>query len=103
MTASLGKSQFSFELPNLSYVDASLEEPALRSAPVYAPQPAGLGVWLARQIAGLVAWHQQRVAMGELSMMGEHELADIGLSRSDLSRVFDPAHNRDLVQRGIEV
>ena len=41
MAAPLAKSQFAFELPNLSYVDASLEEPNLRymPRPVAAPQP----------------------------------------------------------------
>ncbi len=102
MSAPIGKSQFSFELPNLSYVDASLEEPNLRVAPVFAQprQQAGLGAWLARQFAAVVAWRRQQVALAELELMSEHELSDIGLSRADLSRLFDPAHNRDLIERG---
>ena len=100
MSAPIGKDQFTFELPNLSYVDASLEEPSLRTAPVFAPRPAGFSAWLARQIAGLVEWRRQQAALGELELMSEHELSDIGLSRADLSRVFDPANNRDLIERG---
>src|ERR1019366_4999639 len=100
MSAPIGKSQFSFELPNLSYVDASLEEPNLRFVRVSESRPHGLGAWLARRIAAVVAWHQQQVALGELELMTDHELSDIGLSRSDLARVFDPDNNRDLVQRG---
>ncbi len=101
MTAPIGKSQFSFELPNLSYVDASLEEPDLRrAAPVAIPRPNGLGAWLARVIGAVVDRHRQQLALGELGLMSDHELSDIGVSRSDLSRVFDPDHNQDLVQRG---
>jgi uncharacterized protein YjiS (DUF1127 family) len=102
MSAPIGKSQFSFELPNLSYVDASLEEPNLRATPIFAQprQQGGLGAWLARRIAAVVAWRSEQVALAELQLMTEHELSDIGLSRADLSRLFDPAHNRDLVERG---
>jgi uncharacterized protein YjiS (DUF1127 family) len=100
MSAPIGKSEFSFELPNLSYVHASLEEPSLSEAPAFTQRPDGLGAWLARRIAGFNAWRQQQVALGELEMMSEHELADIGLSRSDLPRVFDADHNLDLLQRG---
>ncbi len=32
--------------------------------------------------------------------MSDYELADIGLSRSDLSRVFEPGFSQDLYQRG---
>ena len=32
--------------------------------------------------------------------MSDFELADMGLSRSDLSRVFEPAVNQDLFHRG---
>jgi uncharacterized protein YjiS (DUF1127 family) len=32
--------------------------------------------------------------------MSDHELMDIGISRSDLSRVFDPSLNQDLRARG---
>jgi uncharacterized protein YjiS (DUF1127 family) len=97
MSAPIGKSQFTFELPNLSYVDASLEEPNLREL----QQPRhSLGEFLARLAARITDWRQEQVARNELSMMTEHELADIGLSRGDLARVFDGEHNRDLAQRG---
>ena len=32
--------------------------------------------------------------------MSDYELADIGLTRSDLSRVFKPGFSQDLYQRG---
>jgi uncharacterized protein YjiS (DUF1127 family) len=98
MTAPIGKSQFTFELPNLSYVDASLEEPNLRSA-APAPRHQGIVEWLARRVSALVERHRQHVALDELQLMSDHELSDIGLSRSDLARVFDPEHNADLISR----
>jgi uncharacterized protein YjiS (DUF1127 family) len=47
----------------------------------------------------VVAWRREQVALAELEMMSDHELMDIGLNRSDLARVFNPAYNQDLVQR----
>ena len=34
-------------------------------------------------------------------MMSDRELADIGLSRADVHRVFDDAYNRDLRDRAL--
>jgi uncharacterized protein YjiS (DUF1127 family) len=96
MSAPIAKSQFAFELPNLSYVDASLEEANLRAA---APpsKPHGLSAW----IAAFRAWHEKQVAMNELEMMSDRELADIGLNRCDVHRVFDIAYNEDLRNRSV--
>ncbi len=44
---------------------------------------------------GLVArvrtWLQHRAALAELTNLTDRELADIGIGRADLGRVFDPA------------
>ena len=89
MTASITKHQLDFSLGNLSYIDASYDEQP--TAPPVATKHAVLG-WL-RQ------WRQRRQVMTELALMTDRELSDIGLSRADLSRVFDPAfaasHARD--------
>jgi uncharacterized protein YjiS (DUF1127 family) len=95
-------SQFSFELPKLSYVDAKWEEPNLRS-PAGTPQgvrKTGLAAWLSRSVAAFIAWRRDSEAAAELACMSDHELMDIGLTRSDLHRVFDPAFNQDLGHRG---
>jgi uncharacterized protein YjiS (DUF1127 family) len=34
---------------------------------------------------------RRRALLDELSTLSDHELADIGLTRSELNRVFDPA------------
>ena len=103
MSAHIAKSQFSFELPSLSYIDASWEEPALRE-PAAVPQPVGstgIGAWLSRKVAAVVAWRRNSEAAAELRAMSDRELADIGLSRSDLTRVFQPGFQQDLYQRGV--
>jgi len=94
MSAPIAKSQFTFELPNLTYVDASLEEANLRAA---APpsKPHGLSAW----IAAFHAWREKVAAMNELEMMNDRELADIGLNRGDVHRVFNAAYNQDLRDR----
>lgn len=99
MSAHTAGSDLSFQLPKLSYVDAKWEEPNLVAAPVRARKP-GLAAWMSRQIAAFVAWRQERDALAELSAMSAHELQDIGLTRADLSRVFQPALCDDLRQRG---
>jgi len=102
MSVQTADSQFSFQLPSLSYVDAKWEEPNL-----YAPSSAsagvrqgGLAAWLSLRIAAFVAWRRESDAAGELSGMSDRELMDIGLTRADLGRVFAPEFNQDLRQRG---
>jgi uncharacterized protein YjiS (DUF1127 family) len=102
MGAQTADSQFSFKLPSLSYIDAKWEEPNLL-APAATPadsRKSGLAAWLSARVAAFQAWRQDREAAAELAAMSNHELMDIGLSRSDLSRVFDPAFNEDLRARG---
>ena len=102
MSAHTADSQFSFELPNLTYIDAKWEEPNLRSASAEqtAVRKGGLAAWLSRQVAALVAWRRDSEAADELASMSDRELMDIGLSRADISRVFAAGFNQDLRQRG---
>jgi uncharacterized protein YjiS (DUF1127 family) len=99
MSVQTADSQFSFKLPSLSYIDAGWEEPELR-APAAAPgRTQGLVAWLSARAAAFQAWRRDRQAAAELAAMSNRELMDIGLTRSDLSRVFDPACNDDLRAR----
>jgi uncharacterized protein YjiS (DUF1127 family) len=52
-------------------------------------------------IAAFQAWRAKQAAISELEMMSDRELADIGLNRADLGRVFDDAYNRDLRDRAL--
>jgi uncharacterized protein YjiS (DUF1127 family) len=98
MSAPLTKDQLAFQLPYLTYVDAHYEEPNLRFVPEVEPQHS-VGAWLAGRIVAFRTWREKRAALTEMEMMTDRELMDIGLSRADLRRVFDPAHNADLVAR----
>jgi uncharacterized protein YjiS (DUF1127 family) len=102
MSVHTADSKFSFQLPSMSYIDAKWEEPSLRT-PAATPsvvRKGGLAAWLSRQVAAFAAWRRDSEAAGELSAMSDRELLDIGLSRADVGRVFDPAFSEDLRQRG---
>ena len=103
MSVHTAESQFTFELPSMSYIDARWEEPSLR-VDVSAPKPVhkgGLAAWLSYQVAAFVAWRRDNQAANELAAMSDRELMDIGLGRADMARVFQPAYNEDLRQRGL--
>ena len=102
MSVHTAKSQYSFELPSMSYIDARWEEPNLRTPPV-SPRVArrgGLAAWLSHRLAAFLAWRRDSQATAELSSMSDRELLDIGLTRADITRVFAPDLNADLRQRG---
>jgi uncharacterized protein YjiS (DUF1127 family) len=93
MNAIVGKDQLTaFSLGNVSYIGPSYEEPQTRT--VSAPGGARPGL-LSRLIAAVGAWRQRQMVLQEMQTMTDRELADIGLSRADLVRVFDPAFAAD--------
>lgn len=50
----------------------------------------GLFSRIQSMLAGLAALPRRRAVIDELNMLTDRELADIGLSRAELGRVFDP-------------
>lgn len=88
MSAPITKDQFTFSLGNASYIDSSYEE--LPTAVVKQPE-GGIGKWMASFVAAFADWRRRQRVLQEMELMTDRELADIGLSRSDLPRVFDPA------------
>jgi uncharacterized protein YjiS (DUF1127 family) len=100
MSAHFADSDFNQRLPRLSYIDAKWEEPELRQQARPAPARRGLAAWLAGRLTSLRTWVRDNQAAGELAGMSDRELHDIGLTRSDLVRVFNPELNQDLRQRG---
>lgn len=102
MSVQTADSHFSFALPSMSYIDAKWEEPNLR-LPAASPgvmRKRGLAAWLSRQVAAFITWRLDRKAAGELALMSDHELMDIGLNRADIGRAFNSVLNEDLRRRG---
>ena len=86
MSAFSAKTEFAF--------DASGPSPHQyqgRSAAGYSPVAARPG--LSRRLASAMQWiaeqPRRRALINELGALTDHELADIGLARGDLARVFD--------------
>ena len=102
MNAQSANSQLSFQLPSMSYIDAKWEEPNLRATPATARPPQNIGLigMIAARVVAFRAWRLQRQTLRELDSMTDRELTDIGLTRSDFSRIFDDADNADLRVRG---
>ncbi len=92
MSAPLAKNQFTFSLGNMSYIGPSYED-----VPAYSAQEVrqASGGWIARGLRAIKAWYARQAVLREMEMMTDRELADIGLSRGDLPRVFDPAFAAD--------
>jgi uncharacterized protein YjiS (DUF1127 family) len=89
MSAPITHDQLTFSLGNLSYINASYDE-----------QPGGPVAPPKRSVfTKLREWRQRRQVVAGLAQMKDRELADMGLSRTDVSRVFDPEfaaeHSRD--------
>lgn len=88
MNARVSQNDLSFVTPSaFSTVDAAAYPASGQRRGMFARLTA-LGQWVAE------APHR-RAVLNELSALSDHELNDIGLSRSTLSQVFDPAFARD--------
>lgn len=83
--------QMNFSLGNLSYIGPAYDEGA---KPLVKPQKRGTR-WFHTLLAVFADWRRRRAVMAEMAMMTDRELADIGISRCDLSRVFDPSFAAD--------
>lgn len=51
---------------------------------------SGFLAWVAGLVHGLLEQPRRSALIAELSALSDHELADIGLSRGNLHRVFEP-------------
>ena len=100
MTAHASRDSLKFELPNmLSYHstwDDADYEPQL-------PSPRrGPFARLAEALdARLRTARAKRAAASELAAMSDRELADIGINRCDMDRLFDPKFAHELASRGL--
>ncbi|MGI4807527.1 MAG: DUF1127 domain-containing protein [Janthinobacterium lividum] len=70
-------------LPNtMSYSSAAVNRPTGTS------RPSGLGAAFAKAARYLASIPSRQAVKNELSRLSDRELADIGLSRSEISHVF---------------
>ena len=97
MTAPIAKSNLAFELPRQTYINVRLEEPNLFAPSADQDKPGLLG-WIAARVTGYVEWNRQRTQAAELKGMTDRELADIGLNRGDIDRVFSASFDKDMRQ-----
>jgi uncharacterized protein YjiS (DUF1127 family) len=87
MSAPIAKDQFSFSLGNVSYIGPAYED---AQTPFVKPRARGVGQWFSAFVAAVGAWRQRQAVLQEMQLMTDRELSDIGLSRADLARVFEP-------------
>ena len=92
MSAPTAKDQFSFSLGSMSYIGPAYED---TQAPSVKPRQSGIGHWFAAIVTAFSAWRQRQAVLQEMQLMTDRELSDIGLSRADLGRVFEPAFAAD--------
>ena len=89
MNAPMTNDQFSFSLGSLSYIGSDFDD-----APAYG-SAAQRGSWIGKLLGFFVEWRRRQAVLQEMEMMTDRELADIGLARADLPRVFDPEFAAD--------
>ena len=81
---------------NNSQMKILMAETLSYRAPVI-DRPARTGLWqmLCSPFASLGAMMRRRASAIELAGLSDRDLADIGLNRSDVGRVFDPRFERN--------
>jgi uncharacterized protein YjiS (DUF1127 family) len=89
MSAPITKDQLNFTLGNLTYIGPDYD--AGHAPIVKQGRKHGIHGWVARLASAVKEWNYRRTVVQELALMTDRELSDIGLTRSDISRVFDPA------------
>ena len=91
MSAPLAKTDFVFKLAtSQSYIDDDYDPtplPTARAASRGLLREIGDGLAFVAQ--SIRNWSARQATLSEMGMMSDRELADIGLSRGDVPRVFD--------------
>jgi uncharacterized protein YjiS (DUF1127 family) len=97
MTASFSKHQLAPIFPN----DIFPHSISTRAPAEQVVQPTRAGRSLGQRLGGAIAALRGRQAVfNELHSLSERELSDIGITRSDIHRVFDPAFAAEHRARG---
>jgi uncharacterized protein YjiS (DUF1127 family) len=72
-------------------ISDSLAHPAAR---VQGSRPSSLSGLIRRAVSAVTTLPRRRAVIDELSRLTDRELADIGLSRGELKRIFDAGFRR---------
>ena len=84
MTTHISKEELALMMPGTLYHYFHDEPETVQAAPARKP-----GIF-ARMVETVSAWSRRRSEANELASLSDEQLADIGLSRSELPLVFDP-------------
>jgi len=99
MTAHIKKNEFNFKLPEMLSYHSTWDDADY--APVLPPRREG---WVARAAGTAKTWlthmAERRRVMNELSALPDRDLADLGLTRYDIQRVFDKDFAAEHAARG---
>jgi uncharacterized protein YjiS (DUF1127 family) len=100
-TASAGHADRLEAILDTSVMDARITIPTTQSAAIEAirqeamqDRDAKIGRWFRNLFRAVAEYPRRRRVMDELSMLTDRELADIGLSRGDIHRVFAMTEER---------
>lgn len=100
MSAPINKHEFDFKLPEMLSYHTTWDDADYEPA-----QPRQREGWLhhliaapGRVIAELARRHR---AMNELARLGDRELSDLGITRSDIPRIFDADFAAEHASRGL--
>lgn len=85
MNAPTSPNHIVYQPSTMSYSNVAVKRPTGTS------RPSGLGAAFVRAIRFLVSIPQRQAVKSELSRLTDRELADIGLSRSEIAHVFSRA------------
>ena len=100
MNASFAKNQMAHLAPAGHAYQSTVDAAARAQTEGHREVARGVVRKVADALAYLVAMPKRRAVLDELSQLSDRELADIGVARSELKRVFDPAFTRERAMRG---
>jgi uncharacterized protein YjiS (DUF1127 family) len=89
MNVSMNKTEFAFKLPEMLSYHSTWDDADYE--PVQPHRQAGLLARTAGAVKRSIAAYMDRQrVINEMSRLSDRDLADLGLSRYDIKRVFDP-------------
>lgn len=87
-------------LPRPAFLTIAAEEAVRLAHPTRGRVAHRVSELIKARLTQLASRRQRKAGLLELCRLSDHELADIGLTRSDLPRIMDPAFIADHEQRG---